>query len=188
MIVNTLMSRSFWRTSQSTHINLYFPIAAKYSALCSGKYTDSITSCSSFTLSCIYLLFLFSGTHRSGMRESVDREIKIPHVTRSIFLLLLEYLYTDSVTVEVEQAIDLYAVADLYQLHKLCSTCRSVLKWNLTTDNATILLQHASDMRCYDLKDICMDYIIANFDVVSKGQQIKTLHHELLLEILANRP
>jgi len=131
---------------------------------------------------------IFAAMFRSGMRESVEREIHLPNESRSIFILLLEYIYTDCVKVEVEQAIDLYALADLYQLNKLRDTCRSVLKLNLTTDNVAMLLQHSSDMRCYDLKDISMDYIIVNFDVVSKGPHIKILRHELLLEILANRP
>ena len=131
---------------------------------------------------------IFAAMFRSGMRESVEREIQLPNISRSIFLMFLEFIYTDYVRVEVEQSIDLYALSDLYQLHKLREMCRSILKWNLTTENATLLFQHASDMRCYDLKDLCMDYIITNFDVISKGQQIRLLRHELLLEILANRP
>jgi len=131
---------------------------------------------------------IFAAMFRSGMRESVEREIHLPNTNRSIFILLLEYIYTDCVKVEVEQTIDLYALADLYQLKKLRDTCLSVLKWGLTTDNVAMLLQHSTDMRCDDLKEICMNFIVMNFDVVSKGPHIKILRHELLLEILANRP
>lgn len=130
----------------------------------------------------------FCAMFSSGMRESVEREIRIPNISYAVFLMLMEYIYTDSVRISVEHAVDLYIVADLYQLVRLKDMCVMVIRRNINTENATILLQNANDTHCHILKDICMDYIVANFDTISKSDTIKSLSHVLLLEILATRP
>ena len=53
--------------------------------------------------------------------------------------------------------------------------------------NATIMLQEASNANCDILKVACMEFIVQNFDVVSKSEGIKELSHPLLLEILSMR-
>ena len=49
----------------------------------------------------------FAAMFRSGMRESVEREIATPNISKTVFILLMEYLYTDSVKVELEYAVEL---------------------------------------------------------------------------------
>jgi len=130
----------------------------------------------------------FAGMFRSGMRESIEKEITIPSISRDVFLLLLEYLYTDSVKIDVEHAVDLYIAADLYQLERLRNMCCAVVRRSVTEENAAYLLQNSSDSHCQVLKDICMEYIVTHFDVISKTEGIKAVSHSLLLEILAMRP
>mmetsp|Transcript_16462 Transcript_16462/g.18945 ORF Transcript_16462/g.18945 Transcript_16462/m.18945 type:complete len:303 (+) Transcript_16462:713-1621(+) len=130
----------------------------------------------------------FGAMFRSGMRESTEREIRIPSVPPPVFLLLMEYLYTDAVSIEPEFAVELYIAADLYQLDRLKNMCSVVVRRNLCAENAAILLQSATDAHCQVLKDICMEYIVANFDVISKSDGIKSVSHSLLLEVLSMRP
>ena len=130
----------------------------------------------------------FSAMFRSGMRESVEKEIRIPSIPRPVFILLMEYLYTDSVKIELEHAVDLYIAADLYQLERLRDMCCVVVRRNLTGENAPAVLQNAADAHCQVLKEICMEYIVTNFDVISKTEGIKAVSHGLLLEILSLRP
>ena len=125
---------------------------------------------------------------RSGMRESVEKEISIPNVSKSVFLLLIEYLYTDAVSIEIEKAVELYILADLYQVERLRNICITVIKRNLSVDNATAVLQTASEEECHILKDICMAFVVTNFEMISKSENIRLLSHSLLLEILSNRP
>ena len=130
----------------------------------------------------------FAAMFRSGMRESVEREISIPNVPMEAFKLMLEFLYTDSVKIDVEHAVELYIAADLYQLDRLKEMCTFVVKRNMNVSNVTYLINEASSAHCQILKDMCMDFIIANFDVISKREEIKILSHSLLLELLAKRP
>jgi len=130
----------------------------------------------------------FAAMFRSGMRESVSKTVPIPNISRPIFLLLLEHLYTDSVDVEIEHAIELYIASDLYQIERLRDKCCSVVRQNLNAENSATLLQAAAEAHCQTLKEVCMSYIVDNFDVVSKTQGIKSISHPLLLEVLAMRP
>lgn len=130
----------------------------------------------------------FAAMFRSGMRESMDRAvIPIPDISHPVFLLLLEYIYTDSVKIDLEHAIELYIAADLYQLERLRDMCCTVVRRNLNAENSGPLLQNATEAHCHILKEVCMSYVVDNFDVVSKTEGIKQVSHSLLLEILAQR-
>ena len=130
----------------------------------------------------------FAAMFRSGMRESAEKAvIPIPNMSRRVFMLLLEYIYTDSVKIEVDQAIDLFVAADLYQLERLREMCCTVVRRNLNAENSGPLLQSATESHCHTLKEVCMAYVVENFDLVSKTEGIKEVCHSLLLEILAQR-
>lgn len=129
----------------------------------------------------------FAAMFRSGMRESVEKIVPIVDISLSVFLLLLEYIYTDSVKIDVEHAIGLYIAADIYQLDRLRDMCCTVVKRNLNAENAGTLAQTADEKLCTILRDLCISYIVDNFDVVSKTEGIKQVSHGLLLEILAQR-
>lgn len=121
------------------------------------------------------------------MRESTERTIRIPNMSKRTFLFLLEYIYTDTVMVDVDNAIQLYIAADLYHMERLCEMCVTAVKRNLCADNAGRLLQEAAESCCEILKKLCMDFVVENFDAVSKTEGIKELDHTLLLEILSLR-
>lgn len=129
----------------------------------------------------------FATMFASGFRESVEKEILIPNVSRMVFLRLMEYIYTDSVVIDPDFAVELYILADMYGLHRLKSLCVTVAKRNLTIQNATMILQQASDENCQQLKSIAMDFVIENFERISKSDCIRALSHEVLLEILSRR-
>jgi hypothetical protein len=129
----------------------------------------------------------FAAMFRSGMRESVERMVPIQDISRQVFLLLLEYIYTDTVKVEVENAIELYIASDIYQLERLRDMCCTVVRRNLNAENAGPLVESADDNHCPILREVCMSYIVENFDIVSKTDGIKQVSHGLLLEILSQR-
>jgi len=129
----------------------------------------------------------FAAMFRSGMRESVERTVPIADISMNVFLLLLEYIYTDSVKIDVEHAIGLYIASDIYQLDRLREMCCTVVRRNLNAENAGPLVQTADENHCAILRDVCMAYIVENFDVVSKTEGIKQVSHGLLLEIIMSR-
>jgi RCC1 and BTB domain-containing protein len=130
----------------------------------------------------------FAAMFRSGMKESEEgAEIPIPNMSYAVFMLILEYLYTDSVKVELEHAVELYIASDLYGLCTLRDMCCVVVRRQIGAENAAYLLQSAHEAHCHVMKDIVMGFIVDNFDIISKSDGIKTVSHSLLLEILSVR-
>jgi len=129
----------------------------------------------------------FATMFASGFRESTEKEIAIPNVSRMVFLQLMEYIYTDSVVIDPDFAVELYILADMYGIHRLQALCVTVVKRNLTIHNAPVILQQASDENCQELKIIAMEFAIENFERISKSDCIRSLSHEMLLEILSRR-
>mmetsp|Transcript_24145 Transcript_24145/g.66907 ORF Transcript_24145/g.66907 Transcript_24145/m.66907 type:complete len:608 (-) Transcript_24145:79-1902(-) len=130
---------------------------------------------------------MFATMFRLGMRESNQQQqepIPIPGLTKKIFLLILEFLYTGVVDIHVDQAIDLYVAADMYGLTRLQDKCASTLHRNLTPERAGLLLRTADESRFPELKDICLRYVVENLPVVSKTNGLKDVSHALLLEII----
>ncbi|KAL9181896.1 hypothetical protein ACHAXT_012239 [Thalassiosira profunda] len=131
----------------------------------------------------------FGAMFRSGMRECEDgAEIPIPNMSYAVFLLILEYIYTDTARVDLEHAVELCVASDLYQLQELRETCCVVVRRSIGAENAAMLLQGAHDNHCHAIKEIAMEFTVANFDIVSKSEGIKSLSHGVLLEILSLRP
>lgn len=129
----------------------------------------------------------FAAMLRSGMRESVEGVIPIPNIRRSVFLLMLEYIYCDTVKVPLEDAIELYICADLYDLERLRDMCCNVVRRNLRPENAGPLLQAAAEHHCQALKEHIMKYVVDNFDSFSRTDGIRHVSHQLLLEIISQR-
>ena len=89
----------------------------------------------------------FRSMFRSGMRESTERVIPISSdIRKSIFLLLLEYIYTNTVLsgVPVEAAFELWELAEMHGLKKLQGMCCASVKCNLNVENAAPMLQMAA--------------------------------------------
>jgi len=82
----------------------------------------------------------FAAMFRSGMRESTEREVRIQGASYTTFLLVLKYLYTDSLKVDPEYAIEMYMIADLYRLDRLKDMCSRVAKRSLTCEVCRLYL------------------------------------------------
>ncbi|RLN86543.1 hypothetical protein BBJ28_00001485 [Nothophytophthora sp. Chile5] len=129
----------------------------------------------------------FRAMFSSGMRESHEHEIPLLHTRVPVFLALLEYIYVDSINVEAEMALELFAAADLYTLDRLKGLCEIIVQKNICVDNAAALFQSSDDLRSYRLREICLSYMVLNFDMVTKTDGFASLSRDLILEVLQNR-
>jgi hypothetical protein len=129
----------------------------------------------------------FKAMFTSGMRESRESEITLSHIRVPVFMALLEYIYVDSVNVAADMAIELFAAADLYTLDRLKGLCEIIVQKNVNVDNAATLLLTADELHCYRLREVCMGFIVRNFDTVTKSDGFQSLSKDLILETLQNR-
>jgi hypothetical protein len=126
----------------------------------------------------------FGAMFRTGMRESTEKLIRIDDVSSAIFLLILEYLYTDKINIDIDNAVELYRVADMWGLERLRELCCTAVQQKLTVANATMLLHMADDSKCNALREIGLEFVVQNFASVSETDGIKQLSQALLVEIV----
>ncbi|GBG27678.1 RCC1 and BTB domain-containing protein 2 [Hondaea fermentalgiana] len=132
---------------------------------------------------CAHFRAMFS----SGMKESHEKDIVISDTRHDVFLALLYFLYTDCVDVAAEVAIELYVLADLYALDRLKCECEAISCAKLCQSNAPELLRIADQHQAHELKQICINYIVRHFEVISKMQEFTVLERDLIFDILKAR-
>jgi len=132
----------------------------------------------------------FQAMFLGPMMESSQSEIRLEQVSYDIFLLLLEYLYTDTVRIPLDAAMDLFAAANQFSLPRLQAMCEKKMLESITIGSAaTIFL--AADLHSADnLRTKSLKYILAHFEQVSKTDAFEEMARgnvELVFEILRNR-
>mmetsp|Transcript_31762 Transcript_31762/g.90585 ORF Transcript_31762/g.90585 Transcript_31762/m.90585 type:complete len:512 (-) Transcript_31762:53-1588(-) len=135
---------------------------------------------------CSFFRAMFEGQ----MREARQTSIPIPGVSHRVFLALLEYLYTDEVDINLDIAMDLFVAADQFGVERLKRLCENKILASINIDSAALILQAANLHMAHGLRQSCMDFILRNFDVVSKTPAFEDMGRsnvELVFEILKSR-
>ena len=135
---------------------------------------------------CTYFRALFLG----DMRESRLSTIRIEEVRHSVFLSILEYLYTDNVRINLEEAMELFEAADLYCIPRLKTMCEKRMIQSINVETAATIF-HAADMHTATaLRRKALKFIVAHFEEVSKTESFEEMgrsNMELVFEVLRNR-
>mmetsp|Transcript_127999 Transcript_127999/g.362299 ORF Transcript_127999/g.362299 Transcript_127999/m.362299 type:complete len:518 (-) Transcript_127999:185-1738(-) len=134
----------------------------------------------------------FRALFYGGMRESsgADEQIVLPDVAHPVFLLLLEYIYTDQVgDISSDLAVHLLIAAERFLLDRLKALCEDIIRKSISIDNAVQIMMTAKNHRADGLKDICMDFIITNEDKIKSTPAFKELIQEptLMYEMIMRR-
>ena len=102
----------------------------------------------------------FAAMFRSNMRESIERVVVVPDCSKASFLRVLEYLCLDVFSGSIDHAVELWQLADMYQLEGLKYVCMGVLERGLCEENVSQILQDIEDLSCpcEGLKSMCHVY------------------------------
>ena len=120
----------------------------------------------------------------SGMRESTAETIPLDNISKADFSVLLHYLYTAEIEVEIPSVVKLYMAGDMFQLPKLQDTCVIAAKAKMTIEEAAVFLQQVHDENCHELKTFGLSFVRKHFDEVSTSSGMEVVTAELLLEIV----
>ncbi|CAI5701084.1 unnamed protein product [Peronospora effusa] len=135
---------------------------------------------------CDYFKAMFSGE----MLESTAPEVEISDVSRATFLSLIEYVYTDRLSVADEGVQDVFVAADRYGIESLKRHCAEKLQHLVCVDNVASILQTADQVNFASLRDECFAFTLRNFDTVSKTPSFNEMARtniELALQLLQQR-
>jgi RCC1 and BTB domain-containing protein len=128
----------------------------------------------------------FRAMFRSGMKESRENQVEVRDCSKSVFLLLLEYLYSGEIDIGMGDAIELYALSDRYQEDDLSRQCLEVIEIGLSDTNAIELLVEVDGLGLVALKDACMGYVVSNYGESIKRETVDSLSRSLMAELLIN--
>merc|ERR1711879_364499 len=123
------------------------------------------------------------------MRESSrhDEPIRLPDIPHAVFLLLLEYIYTDQVAdINAELAVQLLIAAERFLFDRLKALCEDIIRKSVSIDNVVSIMMTAKAHRAEGLKDICMDFIVCNEGKIKSTPAFRELIQEpaLMYELL----
>jgi alpha-tubulin suppressor-like RCC1 family protein len=104
----------------------------------------------------------FNAMFRSNMRESIERVVQVPNCSKAAFVQVLEYLCLDDFVISLDHVLELWHLADMYELEGLKFYCMSALERGLfCRENVHQILQEAENLNCPcdELKRMCREYL-----------------------------
>ncbi|CAM9820772.1 unnamed protein product [Chrysoparadoxa australica] len=109
---------------------------------------------------CEHFRAMFSSGMQESHQDQANQSIVIPNIRLPIFMAFLHYIYTDTLCQGIEEAIELYMLADLYMCEGLKTMCVEVVSKCINTENAAHLLQLSEDMRASEIRTLCLGFIV----------------------------
>jgi hypothetical protein len=125
----------------------------------------------------------FKAMLANNMCEANMRTITVKDIAFDTLSLLIEYLYTDSVTIDESNVVDLFIAADKFQVKRLQAICENFLIKNIDEDNIIQVFELADRVNATQLRTFCVNWILSNFgEVLRKGEHLN-LSRELQMEL-----
>eukprot|EP00761_Pharyngomonas_kirbyi_P008549 gb/GECH01008561.1/.p1 GENE.gb/GECH01008561.1/~~gb/GECH01008561.1/.p1 ORF type:complete len:671 (+),score=138.00 gb/GECH01008561.1/:1-2013(+) len=121
----------------------------------------------------------FRALFLGGMKESTQSEIEIPSISYSVFLSLLEYMYTGTTSIKPENLCELYIAADQYLLTSLADYLEQELIKHVSSENCVSLLFLSERHSAKKLKKQCINNAAQHLETISKHQLFENLPFEL---------
>jgi len=123
--------------------------------------------------------------YRAGMKDSTTNEILVSNYSYQAFLEFLRFIYADECNVPNSQiAAELISAAEFYGLSRLKSLMELLLSRAIDIENACLILEIAHRYNADQLKQLAFEFIIKNFDKVSKTNSFQEMNKECVTEIL----
>lgn len=127
---------------------------------------------------------LFNGYLRES---SVNAPVEIKDVSYSVFLKVLEYLYTDTVCdASLDVGIHLMVVSELFMLDRLKGICEDIIRGEINVDNVISVLVASHQHNALGLKEIALEFLLRHLSEykIQAGLTDLKAEPDLLIEIL----
>ncbi|XP_055851215.1 kelch-like protein 5 [Episyrphus balteatus] len=129
-----------------------------------------------------YFLEIFRGLPKT----SNINELEIKEVESSTLKLIVDYMYSGSIDLKLESIETLLRSAVLLKMTNLVKGCCEFLENNLNIDNCLCWSHLAKELGLSDLQEKTLNFIYANFEKVTKGNEFLVLNEIELKDLLFN--
>ena len=105
----------------------------------------------------------FRAMFTNGMQETQQREVKLRGIDPTMMSLIIEYIYTRTVRVDMENVMTLLSVADCFSVNGLTDACVEYMKSALGYENCFTILRFSKAYYRQDLTIAAKKFINTNF-------------------------
>ena len=97
-------------------------------------------------------------------------------------------MYTDKLNLATEYAVELYNLANMYNVERLKKLCDQAIRKDLTLNNCVVVFRAAYGYRVDPIAQHCANFILTNLGALVKTDDFQDLAQEELLAILKQVP
>ncbi|XP_044512655.1 kelch-like protein 29 [Gracilinanus agilis] len=120
-------------------------------------------------------------------RDGRDKlELSLPDLRADVLELLLEFVYTGSLTIDSANAKTLLEAASKFQFHTFCKVCVSFLEKQLTPGNCLGVLAMAEAMQCSELYHMAKAFALQIFPEVAAQEEILNISKDDFIAYVSN--
>lgn len=124
---------------------------------------------------------MFTGNFKEGTEKKSD--IKIEQFSYDTFKLFLKYLYSKSIKIEENDIIELFMCADFYDLGDLIYYLSKKFDEKINAKNCISLFKKTEELNCRQLNELCLLFIVRNYQEAIKNKELSSLSKEQILTI-----
>uniref|UniRef100_A0A4W3H429 RCC1 and BTB domain containing protein 2 n=2 Tax=Callorhinchus milii TaxID=7868 RepID=A0A4W3H429_CALMI len=106
--------------------------------------------------------------------------VEIDQFTHPVYRAFLEYLYTDTINLQPEDAIGLLDLATFYRENNLKHLCEQTIKQGISVENGINLLSAAVKYEATGLEEFCFKFCVNHLTAVTQTQAFASMDHDLL--------
>lgn len=129
----------------------------------------------------------FSTMFSSGMYEASNNEIMIEGVDYSIFIRMLEFIYTGELRVSPSTVIPLMACASQFQVDGIHSLLSNYIEKTVDKETVCYMLEEASFYSAESVMDVLLKFIDHHAEEVFNSHNLCILSPETLIRVLKRR-
>eukprot|EP00276_Gloeochaete_wittrockiana_P005784 CAMPEP_0184662906 /NCGR_PEP_ID=MMETSP0308-20130426/45515_1 /TAXON_ID=38269 /ORGANISM="Gloeochaete witrockiana, Strain SAG 46.84" /LENGTH=152 /DNA_ID=CAMNT_0027105239 /DNA_START=32 /DNA_END=490 /DNA_ORIENTATION=+ len=119
-----------------------------------------------------------------GGSDTIDEtHIELDELTPNALKMCLRHIYLNDTQIDEESICEVMEAANYLQLPGLKRACELILKENLDLENVIDVLTLADRTSAVQLKKICLDFVVNNYESVSQTKAFETLESHLSRDI-----
>ncbi|XP_065334621.1 RCC1 and BTB domain-containing protein 1-like [Cloeon dipterum] len=126
-------------------------------------------------LRCAVFRTMFLG----NWKESNEREQIIDYHSYDAFFAFLKYFYTNEVDLQPDLALELFALANFYQMTDLQKECLKIIKRGVTVENAASIYDKAVLLAAEELKEFVLKFCMGHMNAVLNSDGFKLLNSDV---------
>jgi RCC1 and BTB domain-containing protein len=118
--------------------------------------------------------------------ESETNEIEINIFSYSVYYSFIKYIYANTVEIRLEDAIELYDLANSYCEEDLKQKCAEIIKNEISVANAFTLYSSAVKYNSQELENFCLKFAANNLNEVCMTDAFDRIDSDLCKRFMKN--